>query len=92
MNTRRKTKLKRKLSQLPKELVQRIINNKTVPLYVDDSETPSDIIGWLFTWSRSPEKGPFWNTICDAVFNNGHYSLTSKQYKNIKTKYGITDL
>lgn len=92
MNTRKKTKLKRKLSQLPKELVQRVINNKTAPLDVDNSETPEYVIGWVFRWIESPEGGSFWSNIQDTIFDNGQYSLTSKQYKNIKTKHGVTDL
>ena len=88
MSTRR-SKISRKLSQLPKGLRNRIIsqddgheNNHISDL----SYSLYSFIGWFST-----VEGPnFWSNVSIIVDRQGY--ITSKQYRNIKREHGITGL
>lgn len=87
--SKRRNKISRKLSQLPKGLRNRIISQ-------DDGGKNNHTRGlsnsiYLFEgWFSTEEGGDFWLNVYIIVDRQGY--ITSKQYRNIKREHGITGL
>lgn len=87
--SKRRSKISRKLSQLPKGLRNRIISQ-------DDgykNNHTSDLSHSLYAfnnWGSTIEGDDFWVDVTLIVDNQGY--ITSQQYRNIKHKHGITGL
>lgn len=87
--SKRRSKISRKLSQLPKGLRNRIISQ-------DDGHENnhiSDLSNSLYSftgWYSTVEGPDFWTYVTLIVDNQGY--ITSQQYRNIKHKHGITGL